>query len=77
MLTLSSLSFFALLEIAQYDKTTVVFSDYRLDLELEGFETPRNSTLVYENSYDWQRENKTSGLLYPVDALLIWVYYNF
>jgi hypothetical protein len=46
MIASSSLPFFALLKIAQYDKTTVVFSDYRLDLELEGFERPKNSRFV-------------------------------
>jgi hypothetical protein len=49
MILLSSLPFFALVKISVFDQTTVAFSDYRLDLELEGFKTPRYSTLLDEN----------------------------
>jgi hypothetical protein len=31
-----------------YDQTAVVLSDYWLELELEGSETPKDSTFVYQ-----------------------------
>jgi hypothetical protein len=40
MTALSSLPFFALLKIAQYDKQPLALTVYSIDLELEGFETP-------------------------------------
>ena len=48
MLTLSSLPFFELLKIAQYDQTTVVLSDHWLEMQLEGFETPEESSIENE-----------------------------
>jgi len=46
MIALSSLPFFVLLKIAQYDKQPLALTVYSIDLELESFETPEESRLI-------------------------------
>ena len=43
-----------MLRIPVYDKQPLALTVYSIDLELEGFETPKDSTLVDENWHDWQ-----------------------
>jgi len=46
LIALSSLPFFALLKIAQYDKQPLALTVYSIDLALEGFETPEESRFI-------------------------------
>jgi len=48
MIALTSLPFFALLKITVFDKQPLALAVYSIDLELEGFETPEESSIVNE-----------------------------
>ena len=48
MIASSSLPFLAGVKIAQYDKHPLALTVYSIDLELEGFKTPEESSIANE-----------------------------